>query len=207
MKREHYDRDAPTASEGRQVFLSAHPSASKDFHTDEELWRAFREGSKIAFKEIYERNADLLYIYGKKITGNTSLIEDKIQDLFLELWSKKTNLGIVKNIKAYLFTAFRNKLIDALKRSKKEVAFENEKNLEIVLSAQAIELLSEDKILALTASLNRLSSQRKEAIFLRYYNNLSCAEVAEIMKIKTQSVYNMISSGLMIIKETLKQSL
>lgn len=203
MERDFFDKNQDT-SQGKQVFLSKDVITPNDYHSDEELWRAFKEGSRIALKEIYERHVDLLYNYGRKITKNCTLIEDKVQDLFVELWIRKATLGNVKNIKAYLLISFRNKVIDAIKKSKHEVAFENADSMEVLLTRSASQQLSEDKIEALTISLNKLSAQKREAIFLRFYNNLSCAEIAEIMKIKTQSVYNLISTGLMVIKDTLK---
>jgi RNA polymerase sigma-70 factor (ECF subfamily) len=51
---------------------------------DPELWNAFRQGDEQAFAQIYRNYVKVLYRYGLKITPDTSLIEDCIQDLFVE---------------------------------------------------------------------------------------------------------------------------
>ncbi len=201
------DERNPINDSGKQVFLTKNASTGNEYNTDVEIWTAFKGGSRIAFKIIYNNHIDYLYNYGNKISKNGDIVEDCIQDLFVDLWFKKAKLSIVINIKAYLITSLRRRLIDLLKKSKTEVGIESLENAEVVLNnALAADILSEQKRTALLAALNNLSPQKKEAIFLRFFNDLSCKEVGEIMRINTQSVYNLISSGLMVIKQKFKNS-
>ncbi len=188
---------------GKSVYINKGPLKKNVRQTDKELWAAFKAGSLIAYKLIYERNIDSLYNYGKTLAPFNDLAQDSIQDLFVDLWNKRANLGNVDNIKGYLFISYRRKLLDLIKKQKKILNIENLDSFDILLkeSSSDTHLTNEKKALILT-ELNNLSDQKKEALYLRFFNDLSCIEIGEIMKINTQSVYNLISSGLKTIKNS-----
>src|SRR3989337_3604546 len=79
-----------------------------DFDND---WYAFKAGDKEAFSRIYHQHVNALLKYGYKIHKNRSLVEDCVQDLFIELWKTRTNLSDTTSIKFYLFQAVRCKII------------------------------------------------------------------------------------------------
>lgn len=187
-------RDSKNA--GKQLFLSNN-TTNKPQQNDQELWNAFKEGSLTAFRLIYEQNIDNLFNYGNKITFYRPFASDCIQDLFVDLWYKRSNLGKVNNIKGYLFTSYRRRLLDLLKKQKKNLHTEYLDGFEILLSEPINDWdLREDEKASVTSALNALPYQQKEAIYLRFFNGLPCSEIGVIMGIKTQSVYNLISSGL-----------
>ena len=49
------------------------------------VWSALRLGNRKALDFIFEKYIRLLYAYGNKISKDYALIEDCIQDLFVEL--------------------------------------------------------------------------------------------------------------------------
>lgn len=73
-------------------------------------WNAFRKGSKSAFTAVYHRHVDALYHYGERLTADKALIEDCIQDLFAELWTRQAELPAVQTVKFYLFKALKRKI-------------------------------------------------------------------------------------------------
>src|SRR5688572_17426542 len=74
------------------------------------LWEAFRRGNRVAFGEIYSNYGAALLAYGSRITPDHKLVEDCLQDLFVELWKSKENLSSTTSIKFYLFKAIRHKI-------------------------------------------------------------------------------------------------
>jgi len=204
---EQYPNNTAELRLGKQLFLSINDPNEVQYYSDKEIWNAFKADSRIAYRVIYEKHVDALYNYGNKITPHCEIVEDCIQELFINLWIKKSKLGVVVNIKAYLFTSFRRRLIDLLKKRRKELLVENIDNFEVFFGySSENDFISDDKRISILNTLNALSTQKKEAIFLRFYNDLSCSEVAEIMEIKAQSVYNLISSGLRTMREALKNA-
>jgi DNA-directed RNA polymerase specialized sigma24 family protein len=86
-------------------------------NSDLEIWQSFKKGDKIAFAKIYQLHAKSLLNYGVtlRISSNLSVVEDCIQDLFLELWQSRENLADTDAIKFYLFRALKNKLMRTVK--------------------------------------------------------------------------------------------
>ena len=188
---------------GKQVFITKEP-AKRPEQSDEELWNAFREGSLTAFRSIYEQNVNGLLNYGTTITAYRGIASDCMQDLFVDLWKKRSKLGKVNHIKGYLFTCYKRRLIDTLKRNKKFHHVGHLNGFEIILSDPINNWdLGEDQKASITSALNALPYQVKEAIYLRFFNGLPCSEIGAIMGIKTQSVYNLISSGLKSLRTAL----
>ena len=60
---------------------------------DSRLWKAFRAGSREAFDYIFKQEAAPLLSYGTKFTPDRDMVLDCIQDLFVELWNRRHNLG------------------------------------------------------------------------------------------------------------------
>lgn len=173
-------------------------------YSDAEVWEAFCSDSMMAFKSIYIKHSDLLYNYGKKIIANEEVVKDSIQDFFIDLWNRRSNLARVDNIRAYLFAGFRRKLIDKKKKLQRFQAIDEIENFEIIFSLSNKELtLSEAKRAALLIALNDLPERQKEAVFLRFYNKLSCPEIGDIMDINSQSVYNLIHRSLKVLRKLL----
>ena len=50
-------------------------------------------------------------------------------------------------------------------------------------------------------SLSKLSKRQREAITLKYFENMDTDQISEQMKINTQSVYNLIFGALRVMKE------
>src|SRR5690606_16061393 len=74
-------------------------------------WCAFKKGDKKAFSTIYKAHIHDLLNYGYKVTSDRKLIEDSIQDLFLELWQNRERLSETTSIRFYLFKALRYKIV------------------------------------------------------------------------------------------------
>jgi DNA-directed RNA polymerase specialized sigma24 family protein len=92
--------------------------AINSFHnSDLEIWQSFKKGDKNSFTKIYQLYAKSLLNYGVtlRISSNLSVVEDCIQDLFLELWQSRENLTDTDSIKFYLFRALKNKLMRTVK--------------------------------------------------------------------------------------------
>ncbi|MFP4094654.1 MAG: RNA polymerase sigma factor [Cyclobacteriaceae bacterium] len=156
---------------------------------DDKLWAAFQSGSPQAFEAIYRQHYAHLYSYGWQLCRDTDLLRDAIQNLFVDIWRSKQNLAQVKQVRFYLFKILRRKILATLKEERKKEEVHSElltyDFLASTYSDEQLELL--DK---LKEAVSRLSKKQREVIFLRYYENLSCEEIAELMQLNINTVYN-----------------
>ena len=169
------------------------------------LWKSFLQGNKEALATIFLLFHDDLFRYGLKLAGNSNLIEDSLQDLFLQLWKNRSNLRQVDNLKPYLFKSFRNHVIDnvELQNPVVHIEIDFEHPFEVTYSFEDFiiqQQVSEENQLKIVEALNNLSSRQREAIYLRYFEDLDFEMIAIIMEMNVQSVRNTLHRGLQALR-------
>jgi RNA polymerase sigma factor (sigma-70 family) len=177
------------------------------FQNELELWKAFRSGNLEAFTLIYENYVQILYNYGCKLTIDKAMVEDGIQDLFIEIWKKKESLGDTNNIKYYLFKCLRRKLVHKIKESNTiDYKFLSETTEDSSWESNLIDIQQFQLQQAhLQKAFQLLTKRQKEAVFLKFYENLSFQEVASVMGLGIKSTYNLISKALDILRLYLRK--
>lgn len=177
---------------------------------DSDIWKLFKQGDKKALDYVFEKYVRLLYAYGSKITRNTSIVEDSIQDLFVELWHRRESLSDVTSIKFYLLKSLRRKIIRNVAKIN-EIAIDDSKledyELEVEFSHEfkiiqdQVSLEQRDKLFK---ALSLLTKRQREAVYLKFYEKVSYEEIAEIMNLGIKSTYNLIGKAIDILRNNIK---
>jgi len=180
-----------------------------EFHNakDSYIWDKFLEGNTSAFEVLYERNISLLANYGKRLSRDQEMVKDAIQDVFVDLWRNRSNLGRTDSIKNYLLKALRRNLVKKLVAAKNTYAKNHsaESLLDVFESSHDFTLMTlefeSEKVRQVNELLAGLPARQKEAIYLRFYNGLNFKEIAGIMGISQQSAYNMVFRAMETLRE------
>ena len=179
-------------------------------HTsDQVLWIQITRGNELALVQLYEQYVDVLYNYGRKITHKSEIIEDAIQDLLTEIWYRREKLCVPDSVKAYLLHAFRQKLLKQLLQYK-HISFIDEylpTGTQDDYQYIHTQILSETELerkTCLQKALSTLSRKEQQAITLKYTENLSHDEIARIMEIKKQTLYNLLHTALQKLTHSVK---
>jgi RNA polymerase sigma factor (sigma-70 family) len=169
-------------------------------NTSEDLWKQFLPGDHNALDAIVKKHYNLLYQYGCKFTRDTGLVKDCIQDLFLYLWQKRSAVNETASVEHYLMKSLRRRLERAL--SKTATLSNGISCLEFADSEATADnkLIQQEQNNALANKVKKaitsLSKRQQEIIYLRFYLNASASEIADIMQLKPQSVYNLLHDAL-----------
>jgi RNA polymerase sigma factor (sigma-70 family) len=168
---------------------------------DQILWERFKKGDEIAFSKIFHTYYSFLYNYGMKLSSDEDLTKDCIQELYITLWKNRENLGNANSIKFYLLKSIRRKMIRAMQFRKKKFEYKLSDNyeFEVVFSIESVMIRDEfqkDQQEYFFKLLNSLSKRQKEAIYLKFYQNLSYEEISQIMDVNYQSVRNYIHQAI-----------
>lgn len=167
--------------------------------SDSEIWNKFRNGDKSSFDQVYYGYINILFNYGRRFTPNESLIEDCIQDFFTDLWVKRELLSKTNQIKPYLLLSLKRRLLRQLGRESKKVGIEDYQDFLIEFSRED-ELINQkidsDRIDKLNNTLEKLTPKQKEAIYLKFFEELSYADIAEIMNVETKAVYKLMARAM-----------
>ncbi len=84
-------------------------------HSDIVLWESFRKGDKDAFAALFRQHYETLFRYGNRMTADTEILEDSIQELFIELWQAKSGAPVL-SVKAYLLKSLKYKLLKVFRQ-------------------------------------------------------------------------------------------
>ena len=168
-----------------------------------ELWLAFKKGDKGAFNSLAIVFYQTLYNYGTKLTPDTSLVEDCIQDLFFEMWRRREFLGDTEHVKFYLLKALRRKIYQEKKTKDKWAhhSVDAEEELDFVgefsIESKIIEVeTNEMHLKKLHQVLGSLSKRQREVIYLKFYQEMDYQQIANMMSINYQSVRNLIHTAI-----------
>lgn len=174
---------------------------------EEQLWMHFTGGNEKALAELIRLYGKPLALYGRKMVKDDLLIQDCIQEVYIQLWQYRTGLRQLTEIRPYLFTCLRRKIINALKRERVFISTDREEEIpflvEFSIETRLIESETEaERVQLINQYINRLPRRQKEAIYLRFYENLSNDEIAEVMGIKYQTATNLIHEALASLRES-----
>lgn len=168
--------------------------AEMSFRQDHELWAAFQQGEETACTHLFHIYYNDLYNYGLKIAGDEAFVQDSIQELFITLWRTRDRLGQVKALKPYLMKSLRRSLLRAMtQRRNNRLKMLSVPMPDIVFSPEEVAIRHETSGARkdfLLLQLNNLSRRQREVIYLRYYDELSYDEIAQVMGLHYQSVMN-----------------
>lgn len=187
--------------------------AVKNNNDIQSLWGSFLSGNDKAFAGLYHAFVHDLLSYGKKLCGDTNLVNDALQEIFLDLYLKR-NKTQISSPKAYLFTALKNtilkKQIQNRKFSSKEIDFStmSEFNIEYSFQDQIINAeISKEKSALLQQAIVTLSPGQKEIIYLKFEQELEYSEIAQLMNITIESARKQLYRALVSLREVIDNEL
>ena len=156
-----------------------------------------------AVTELYAGHALGLVRLAVLLVGDRASAEDIVQDAFLGLYRRWDRLPDTSAPLAYVRASVVNGCRTALRRRSRARLVGNltEPPAE---SAEAVALLSEEQR-AVAGALRRLPERQREALVLRYYLDLSQAEIATVMGISRGTVKSATSRALAAVGRTLRE--
>jgi RNA polymerase sigma factor (sigma-70 family) len=158
------------------------------------VWKRFKGGDQPAFSVLYQHHYTSLYFYALKSTGSTYQAQEYVQELFVNLWNRREGLADVRQVKPYLFKSLRSLLHRRSSTTHEELNCD-EGSYGLQFSPEDFLIQREDNAYReemLAEVLNGLSPRQREAVYLRYYEDLSYSQIAEVLHINYQSVINLI---------------
>jgi RNA polymerase sigma factor (sigma-70 family) len=181
-------------------------------HIDTDTWTSFQKGDKVAYATIYQIYYPRLYTYGCNFTPNAQLVEDCVQEIFIHFWMNREKLGSVQSIQSYLFVSFRNKLTKSLQQQASRTSWltGREQVFELDICADQVMINAErmyEQQIQLHKAVQQLSHRQKEAVFLKFYQNLSYEEIAGVLGISTKATYKLVARAIAELRKTYRKQL
>lgn len=167
---------------------------------DDALVEQIRLGDEKAAEELIQRYYAPILRYCKRQCFNQEKAEDLTQETFLKLFKNLSGYREKKpggsTFKAYLYTIANHVCIDE-SRKRKECSLENEEEIQDECDKlQQIEDQSEIDYL-----FNVLSQEQKEAVILRFGQELSFGEIAKVMGCSMRTAQSRVRNALKMMRK------
>jgi len=174
---------------------------------DLRLWLLLKQGDEDAFALLFDKYHTTLYNYGIKLSpGKPYLVEDAIQDLFIDLWRLRGGLTEeIESVKFYLYRSLRRKIHQALRKEPfsdlpdadfDKTPFTQTSHEFMLIREETLHLQKE----RLGELIHRLPERQLEALTLKYFENFSTEEIARIMEVNEKSVRNFLYKALVTLR-------
>lgn len=162
-------------------------------YNESNLLSRIAEGDQQAFSLLFMRHRGKIYSTTFKLTNSHQLAEEILQDVFLKIWLKRSELLAVVNFEAYLHTIARRAAyrgIKLLARQKEFLVPDADEPAFHFTGEQILELKQYNDVLR--QAIDRLPPKQKETHLLIKEFGLTRDEVAVRLGVSAETVkYNM----------------
>lgn len=164
--------------------------------SDDELVELVRYGEEDAAGELIKRYYTSILRYCKWHCSDTDKAEDLTQETFYRLFKNLSGYKGKNKFKAYLYTIANHLCID----ESRKISFyplEGEENI----ANECNEILQLEDKTEINRLLNILPEEQKEAVILRYGEELSYKEIAKVMRCNMCTAQSRVRNGIKMMQK------
>ena len=153
------------------------------------------------FIEAYDAYADAIFRFCYAHTGQRELALDLAQDAFARVWRHMAGGHPIDTMRPFLYRTARNALIDhSRKANTQSLEVLQESGFDVTDERAPDPLLTTETALALKAIM-RLEQPYREAVLMRYVDDLKPREIAEVTGDSENVISVRITRGLQKLRE------
>lgn len=166
------------------------------------------QGDACAFTRLFHRYRGRIFNTALKFLRSRELAEEVVQEVFLKVWMRRTEMAKVVNFEGYLFTMARNLIFDDIKDIAQETSTRNEFAHTIQQVNGTDDLVCEAQYEALLhKAVNELPPQQKQIFRLAKIEGLSHQAIATQLHISRLTVKTHMAKALQTIRQNIQHHL
>jgi RNA polymerase sigma-70 factor (ECF subfamily) len=167
--------------------------------------RQFKQGDHHSFRVLYEKYAPKLYAFSKKYLQSTEDVEEIVQEVFLRIWEKRSNIDEYQSFSAYVIQAAKHRIFNGFRKKVNEQAYidflvfadDSSKNYtELDVDYRDIKIKVENAISA-------MPPKRQEIFRMSREKGLKNKEIADQLEISIKTVENQMGQALKFLRDEL----
>lgn len=171
---------------------------------DKELLLLLQQSNKSAFDQIFERYWKKVYSAGYKRLNDPEQVEEIVQDVFTELWTKRST-NKIKELSSFLHTCVKYQIFSLFKKGKTP-------HLEIPLDYIAEDCIEADSLFkakelteCIEIWLKMQPEKRAEIFTLKYKDGLSSKDISKELDLARKTVQNQLLTSTNSLKDFLSK--
>lgn len=153
------------------------------------------------FEQVFKDHWELMYQSAYRKIPDQNVVEDILQEIFIDIWQRRESLDIKMSIKGYLMTAVKYQVMkhfDSIEKNK-------------VIAISELPEIYEEEVLEfdelfeqIEMAMDALPPKSKLIFKLSRIEGYSVEEIASKLNLSQQTVHNQISKSLKIMRGELK---
>ncbi len=168
---------------------------------DNRLVELANKGVEDAMNTLYYRYREWVYWLAFRLCGNKEDAQEILQEVFIYFINKFPGFELRSTLKTFLYPVVKNTTISIIRKKRKIISLEDS----IVQSIPDESIDWDTEIRKLSEYMEDFSKEDKELVFLRYYDELQLAEIAEVFKVPVGTVKSRLNRLLARLREKIKK--
>jgi RNA polymerase sigma-70 factor (ECF subfamily) len=174
---------------------------------DNELLSRFRSGDIAAFEDLFKTYYQALVGYGRTILKDKDEAEDIVQQVFVTIWEKRSEMEVHTSFKGMMYRAVQNACLNRIKHQTvrrshaKEVIMTGSSSF----SQQDIQYKELQK--KIDESIDQLPEQCARIFRMSRFDELKYQEIADKLGLSVKTVENQMGKALKLMRENMKDYL
>jgi RNA polymerase sigma-70 factor (ECF subfamily) len=173
---------------------------------EKEIIDEVKAGNRSIWTEVIKKYYAALLNFTIGFTKERESAEELVQDVFVNVWSKKDYLNIDISLRAYLYRATRNHALNYVKR--RQFEFDYQKRLADTITPYKNEVDDQyhfnEVETALNEAIEALPEKRREIFKMSRYEDLTYKEISDALEVPVRTVHYQIGLALKELREKLQ---
>lgn len=190
--------------------LVTHPQPSSPHADRDRDWIArIRAGDYDAFVACFRAYYGPMREFAARLLGSDDAAEDVVQEVFFAVWQRRETWVVTSGLSSYLYGAVRNRAVSQLRHRRIRTRVQGliRGVLERDVRRPDDELAAADLDAAIGRTIERLPARCREVFELRWYHQLSYAEIAELLDISVKTVETHVTTALKALRTRVRELL
>ncbi|HNW98067.1 MAG TPA: RNA polymerase sigma-70 factor [Bacteroidales bacterium] len=160
---------------------------------------------EVSFEKLFKNHFKGLTWFAVRYVKDIETAKEIVQDVFINLWEKRSHIDLSKPVKSYLASSVYNKSLNYIRDNKKFdkdiLAFETlfpDAGYE-----QTDRLVTDELEKNIKDAINELPEKCREIFIMSRYENLKYQEIADKLQISIKTVETQMSKALQHMREKL----
>jgi len=179
---------------------------------DSELLLQIQTGEEKALASLMRKYYKDIFSYAARFCNDEYLIKDSIQEVFISLWQRRETAPLINAPRFYLLRATKNQVLKAMYKNKNMTLTDLVDNADSFYEFSVEDVIinrqrNEERANRLKDLISQLTRKQREIIYLKYYQFLDNKQIADLMNLNQQSVYNLLHETIRKLRTLLKTNI
>ena len=175
--------------------------------TEADIKKLAASNSRAAMEAVIQKYRESLYFHARYIVKDHQEAYDVVQEVFIKAMREDRLFDEDFKIKAWLFRVTSNLCFNQVRNRKRRGAILDTMMKPEALGADQLEaVFAGEQREEVLASLEQLSDDHKQILLLRYYDDLSYAEISDVLQVKLGTVMSRLSRARMRLLTVMEES-